>query len=57
MTLSPVFTEKLHNAIREQARGEELSRTEFVSRSLTVYKNKTPAELAANAIVKTKGGE
>ena len=56
-TLSPDFTEKLHNAIREQALGEELSRAEFVARSLAVYKNKTPFELAANAIVKTKGGE
>lgn len=56
-TLSPVFTEKLHTAIRKQATGEEFSRDEFVARSLAVYKNKTPSELAANAIVKTKGGE
>lgn len=56
-TLSPNFTEKLHNAIREQAMGEELSRAEFVARSLAVYKNKTPFDFAANAIVKTKGGE
>ncbi|MBA3632372.1 MAG: hypothetical protein H0W58_06120 [Acidobacteria bacterium] len=56
-TLSPDFTEKLHTAIREQAVGDELSRDEFVARSLSIYKNRTPAELAANAIVKTKGGE
>ena len=56
-TLSPVFTEKLHDAIREQAVGEEFSRDEFVIRSLALYKNRTPAELAANCIVKTKGGE
>jgi hypothetical protein len=56
-TLSPVFTEKLHDAIREQATGEEFSRDEFVIRSLALYKNRTPAELAATAIVKTKGGE
>ncbi len=56
-TLSPDFTEKLHNAIREQATGEPFSRSEFVARSLAVYKNTTPAELAANAIAKTKGGE
>lgn len=56
-TLSPAFTEKLHDAIRLQATGEEFSRAEFVARSLAVYKNRTPAALAANAIVKTKGGE
>ncbi len=56
-TLSPDFTKKLHTAIREQATGEEFSRSEFVARSLAVYKNTTPAELAANAIAKTKGGE
>jgi hypothetical protein len=56
-TLSPGFTEKLHDAIRRQATGEELSRSEFVARSLAIYENKTPSELAANAIVKTKGGE
>ena len=56
-TLSPSFTEKLHNAIREQAAGEELSRAEFVARSLAVYKNQTPAELADKAIVRTYGGE
>ena len=56
-TLSPSFTEKLHNAIREQAAGEELSRAKFVARSLAVYKNQTPAELADKAIVRTYGGE
>jgi hypothetical protein len=56
-TLSPAFTEKLHDAIREQATGEPFSRNEFVARSLCVYENKTPSELAARAIVKTKGGE
>lgn len=56
-TLSPSFTEKLHNAIRKQAAGEEFSRDEFVARSLNIYKNRTPAELATNAIVKTYGGE
>ena len=56
-TLSPDFTEKLHNAIREQAAGEELSRAEFITRSLAVYKNQTPSKLAAKALVKTYGGE
>ena len=56
-TLSPDFTEKLHNAIREQAAGKELSRAEFVARSLAIYKNHTPFDLAAKAIVKTYGGE
>jgi len=56
-TLSPNFTEKLHDAIRFQAMGEEFSRFEFVARSLSVYKKQTPFDLAANAIVKTKGGE
>ena len=56
-TLSPRFTEKLHDAIREQAAGEELSRAEFVKRSLKVYENRTPSDLATKAIVKTKGGE
>lgn len=56
-TLSPDFTEKLHNAIREQAAGKELSRAEFVARSLAIYKNQTPSELVAKAIVKTYGGE
>jgi hypothetical protein len=56
-TLSPEFTKKLHEAIRRQATGEPFSRAEFVARSLSVYENKTPAELAARAIVKTKGGE
>jgi hypothetical protein len=56
-TLSPAFTEKLHDAIRTQATGEELSRAEFVARSLAVYENQTPAALAALSIVKTKGGE
>jgi len=56
-TLSPAFTEKLHDAIREQATGEEFSRAEFVARSLLVYENQTPAELAAKAVVKTRGGD
>ena len=56
-TFSPQFTEKLHDAIRQQAVGEEFSRNEFVNRSLQIYQKFTPAEFAANAIVKTKGGE
>ncbi len=56
-TLSPDFTEKLHDAIREQATGEPFSRNEFIARSLAIYKNQSPAELAAKSIVKTKGGE
>lgn len=56
-TLSPDFTEKLHDAIRAQATDEELLRAEFVARSLAIYKNRTPAELAASAVVKTKGGD
>jgi hypothetical protein len=56
-TFSPAFTEKLHAAIREQAKGESFSRDEFVNRSLQIYKKFTPADFATNAIVKTKGGE
>ena len=56
-TLSPEFTEKLHEAIRRQATGEEFSRAEFVARSLAIYKNQSPAALALKAVVKTKGGE
>lgn len=56
-TLSPAFTEKLHDAIRSQATGEEFSRAEFVARSLAVYQNYAPFDLVAKAIVKTKGGE
>ena len=56
-TLSPEFTAKLHDAIREQALGEEFSRDEFVGRSLQIYKKFAPADFAANAIVKTRGGE
>lgn len=56
-TFSPAFTEKLHDAIRQQATGEPLSRDEFVNRSLQIYQKFTPAEFAANATVKTKGGE
>ena len=44
-------------AIRRQATGEPFSRDEFVSRSLQIYQKFTPAEFAANAVVKTKGGE
>jgi hypothetical protein len=56
-TLSPAFTEKLHEAIRQQAKGEPFSRNEFVNRSLQIYQKFTPADFAANAVVKTKGGE
>ncbi len=56
-TLSPVFTEKLQDAIRQQATGEEFSRAEFVARSLAIYKNQSPAALALKAVVKTKGGD
>ena len=57
MTFSPDFTEKLHDAIRKQAASRELTRSEFVARSLAVYQKSTPAELAARALVHTKGGE
>ncbi|MBA3633317.1 MAG: hypothetical protein H0W58_11010 [Acidobacteria bacterium] len=56
-TLSPAFTEKLHDAIGCQATNEPFSRDEFVARSLAIYENQSPAELAAKAVVKTKGGE
>jgi hypothetical protein len=56
-TFSPDFTAKLHDAIRQQAMGKELSRVEFVARSLSVYEKQTTFELVANSIVKTKGGE
>lgn len=56
-TLSPAFTEKLHDAIHQQAKSKPFSRDEFVNRSLQIYKKFTPAEFAANAVVKTKGGE
>jgi hypothetical protein len=56
-TFSPQFTEKLHDAIRRQASGEPFSRDEFVGRSLQIYQKFTPFDLAANAVVKTKGGE
>lgn len=56
-TLSPAFTEKLHDAIREQTKSKPFSRNEFVNRSLQIYQKFKPAEFAANAIVKTKGGE
>ena len=56
-TLSPAFTEKLHDAIREQAKDKPFSRNEFVNRSLQIYQKLTPADFAANAVVKTKGGE
>lgn len=56
-TFSPEFTAKLHEAIRRQATGEEFSRDEFVARSLEIYQTKSPFELAANAAVKTKGGD
>lgn len=57
MTFSPGFTEKLHDAIRAQAIGDKLTRSEFVARALGVYEKFTPAELAACAVVCTKGGE
>ena len=56
-TLSPAFTENLHDAIRQQATSQQFSRNEFVARSFLVYEKRTPAELAVGAIVKTKGGE
>lgn len=56
-TFSPEFTKILHSAIREQANGAEFSREEFVARGLAVYEKQTPAELAAKAVVTTKGGE
>lgn len=56
-TLSPEFTGKLHDAIRRQATGDEFSRAEFVARSLAIYGKHAPFELAAKAIVKTKGGD
>ncbi len=56
-TLAPEFTEKLHEAIRLQAAGAEISREEFVERCLAIYKEQTPADFAASAIVKTIGGE
>lgn len=56
-TFSPVFTEVLHEVIRQQAKDEPFSRDEFVNRSLQIYQKFTPADFAANAIVKTKGGE
>lgn len=55
-TFSPEFTERLHRAIRGQATAEELSRAEFVARSLKIYEKYSPAELAAKAIGKTIGG-
>ncbi len=56
-TFSPAFTEKLHDAIRRQATSEPFSRDEFVNRSLQIYQKFTPADFAANAVVKSKGGE
>lgn len=56
-TFSPEFTERLHDAIRQQAMDEEFSRAEFVARSLAIYANQTPAALAALSTVKTKGGD
>lgn len=56
-TFSPEFTERLHRAIRAQAAGAELSREEFVARSLAIYEKKTPADFAARSILKTKGGD
>ncbi len=56
-TFSPEFTERLQRAIRGQAAGKELSREEFTARSLKVYKKYSPADLAAKAFGKTKGGD
>ena len=56
-TFSPEFTERLHRAIRGQAAGKELSREEFTTRSLKIYEKYSPAELAAKAFGKTKGGD
>ncbi len=56
-TFSPEFTERLHRAIRGQASGAEISREEFVARSLAIYGNKTPTDFATRAIVKTRGGD
>lgn len=56
-TFSPEFTERLHRAIRGQAAGEELSREEFVIRSLTIYEKNSSADLAAKAFGKTNGGD
>ena len=56
-TFSPEFTERLHLAIRGQATGEEFSREEFMDRSLKIYEKYSPAELAAKAFGKTKGGD
>ncbi len=56
-TFSPNFTEKLHEAIKNQAMNKEFPREEFVARSLAIYENKTPADFATLSIVKTKGGD
>lgn len=56
-TLSPEFTQKLHQAIYRQAMAGEFSREEFVSRSLAVYNAKTSADLANGALIKTTGGD
>ncbi|HRH45209.1 MAG TPA: hypothetical protein PKY82_26460, partial [Pyrinomonadaceae bacterium] len=56
-TFSPEFTERLHRAIRGQAAGKEFSREEFTNRSLKIYEKYSPAELAAKAFGKTKGGD
>lgn len=56
-TFSPEFTERLHRAIRGQAVGEELSREDFVARSLKIYEKYSPADLAAKAFGKTIGGD
>lgn len=56
-TLSPEFTERLHRAIREQAAGEELPREEFIARSLEIYNKFSPADFAAGAVVKSRGGD
>ncbi|HQU85046.1 MAG TPA: hypothetical protein PKY59_18035 [Pyrinomonadaceae bacterium] len=56
-TFSPEFTERLHRAIRGQAADKEFSREEFTARSLKIYEKYSPAELAAKAFGKTKGGD
>lgn len=57
MTFSPEFTERLHRAIRGQATGEELSREDFIARSLEIYRKYSPTDFAVRSIVKTKGGD
>ncbi len=57
VTFSPEFTQALHAKICEQAAGAPIARTDFVRAATDVYSRMSPAELAAAAIAKTKGGE